>query len=227
MDYNFLLLVEDDINVQASNKRILQRRGYNLRQAYTLAEAREIICEETPGAIVLDINLPDGNGLDFLCELRQSAFKHSANIPVLVLTAMDTKDDIIRGIGAGGDDYLTKPYDLDVFVAHVEALLRRATQVPKTLTKGSILLDIISGRAIVDNNDLLLAPKEFACLLVFAQNEGEAMSTKAIYENIWKQPLEGNLNTLKTTISNLRKKIEPSGYTISAIRGKGYMFERR
>jgi hypothetical protein len=109
----------------------------------------------------------------------------------------------------------------------IETMLSHTAVVPKSLAKGSLSLDIISGRAIVDNNDLLLAPKEFACLLVFAQNEDEVMSTEAIYENIWKQPLEGNLNTLKTTISNLRKKIEPSGYTISAIRGKGYMFERK
>ena len=108
----YLLLVEDNINVQSNNQKILERRGYALRQAMTLAEAREIIAEETPRAIVLDIMLPDGSGLDFLQELRRSMA-----IPVLLLTALGTPKDIITGLEAGGDDYLPKPYDLDVFLA--------------------------------------------------------------------------------------------------------------
>ena len=119
MENKCLLLVEDDINVQASNKRILERRGYKVRQAYTLAEARAIIGEEAPGAIVLDVMLPDGNGLDFLRQLRKTS-----NIPVLVLTAMDTRDDVISGINAGGDSYMTKPYELNNFVTLVAELLK-------------------------------------------------------------------------------------------------------
>ena len=115
---NYLLLVEDDKDVQASNKRILEPRSYKVRQAYTLAEARTIISEEAPGAIILDVMLPDGNGLDFLRQLRKTS-----NIPVLVLTAMDTSDDVISGINAGGDNYLTKPYELNNFVTLVAALM--------------------------------------------------------------------------------------------------------
>ena len=117
----YLLLVEDEPVVQANNKMVLERRGYQLRQAYTLEEARIIIAEEPPRAIILDIQLPDGNGLDLLKEVR-----NTSDIPVLVLTAMGTPKDIIRGLEAGGDDYLTKPHDLPTFLKRVETLLRRA-----------------------------------------------------------------------------------------------------
>ncbi|MCL2793077.1 MAG: response regulator [Spirochaetaceae bacterium] len=119
MEKKCLLLVEDDINVQASNKRILERRGYKVRQAYTLAQARASIGEEAPGAIILDVMLPDGNGLDFLRQLRKTS-----SVPVLVLTAMDTSDDVISGINAGGDSYMTKPYELNNFVTLVAELLK-------------------------------------------------------------------------------------------------------
>ena len=91
----YLLLVEDEHEVQAGNKKILDRRGYRSRQAYSLAEARTIIAEEPPCAIVLDIGLPDGSGLDFLTELRQTSA-----IPVLMLTAMGTPEDIVKGLEA-------------------------------------------------------------------------------------------------------------------------------
>ena len=117
----YLLLVEDEPVVQANNKMILERRGYQLRQAYTLEDARVMIAEEPPRAIILDIQMPDGNGLDLLQEVRSKL-----NTPVLVLTAMGTPKDIVNGLEAGGDDYLTKPYDLPTFLKRVEILLRRA-----------------------------------------------------------------------------------------------------
>ena len=118
----YLLLVEDEPVVQANNKMILERRGYNLRHAYTLKEAREIIAEEQPLAIILDIQLPDGNGLDLLDEV-----KRNANIPVLILTAMGTTKDIIKGLEVGGDDYLTKPYDFPTLLKRLEIILRRSS----------------------------------------------------------------------------------------------------
>jgi len=120
----YLLLVEDEPVVQANNKMVLERRGYQLKQAYTLEEARAMIEEEPPRAIILDIQMPDGSGLDLLQEVRSGS-----NIPVLVLTAMGTPKDIIKGLEAGGDDYLTKPHDLQTFLKRVETLLRRASVI--------------------------------------------------------------------------------------------------
>jgi DNA-binding response OmpR family regulator len=131
----------------------------------------------------------------------------------------------VKGLKAGGDDYLAKPYDDNVLLARIESLLRRTeSRVPKTLTKGPLSLDTIARRAYIDNNDLLLTHKEFACLLMLAQNEGHIISPRTISEQIWKQKLEDEKNTLKTTISTLRKKIEPSGYAITVSRDQGYTF---
>jgi DNA-binding response OmpR family regulator len=131
----------------------------------------------------------------------------------------------VKGLKAGGDDYLAKPYDDNVLLARIESLLRRTeSRVPKTLTKGHLSLDTIARRAYIDNNDLLLTHKEFACLLMLAQNEGHIISAGTIYEQIWNQKLDDDKNTLKATISSLRKKIEPSGYAINVLREQGYTF---
>jgi len=220
MDNNYLLLVEDDKNVQASNKRILERRGYKVRQAYTLAEAKAIIGEEAPSAIVLDIMLPDGNGLDFL---RQ--FRKTSNIPVLVLTAMDTSDDVICGISAGGDNYLTKPYDLDIFVAQVAALLRRSQLIPETLSAGLLKLDTASGMAFVNGEDMLLSKKEYSLLQLFVQHPDKTMNADYLFEKVWGHGMPLDTSALRNMVYKLRKKLEGSGYTVSSERSEGYVFE--
>jgi len=120
----YLLLIEDEPVVQDNNRMILERRGYAIKQAYTLSEAWSIIGDELPRAIILDIQLPDGSGLDFLNKLRKTS-----DIPVLILTAMGTPQDVIRGLEAGGNDYLTKPYGLTVFLKRAGALMERAEMV--------------------------------------------------------------------------------------------------
>jgi DNA-binding response OmpR family regulator len=212
-----ILFVEDDREIQENNKDLLESATYAVRTALNLAEAREQISKETPDIIVLDIMLPDGSGLDFIKEIN--------DIPVLLLTALGDSNDVVKGLKAGGDDYLAKPYDDNVLLARIESLLRRTeSRVPKTLTKGPLSLDTIARRAYIDNNDLLLTHKEFACLLMLAQNEGHIISARVIFEQIWKQKLEDDKNTLKATISTLRKKIEPSGYAITVSREHGYTF---
>jgi len=221
MNKGYLLLVEDEPIVQASNRRVLERRGYKIRQAYTLAEARTAISEELPDAIVLDIQLPDGNGLSFLQDLRKTS-----NIPVLMLTAMGTPQDIIKGLEAGGDDYLTKPHELNVFLKHVEALLRRAAIVPDTLKIGSIRLDTASQKAYLFDEDMVLSQKEYALLQQFAQRPEQAISVEYLYEKVWGQKMLYDPGSLKTLVWKLRKKLDGSGHTINMERGEGYIFER-
>ena len=217
----FLLLVEDEPRVQDNNKMILERRGYSIRQAYSLAQAREIIAEEMPRAIVLDIQLPDGSGLDLLHELRKTS-----NVPVLMLTAMGTPEDIVRGLETGGDDYLSKPYDLSVFLMRVEALLRRVSIVPDTLTIGSIRIEIASNRAYINDVDMCLQPRELSLLRLFVQNPEKFMTAEYLYEKVWGQKMLGDDNPLKVAVSKLRAKLTDSGYTVVTSRGEGYCFER-
>ncbi|HHU07913.1 MAG TPA: response regulator transcription factor [Clostridiaceae bacterium] len=220
MDSQYILMVEDDPTVQMNNKKILERRGYILRQAFTLAEARKIIEQEQPCAIILDIKLPDGNGLDFLKDIRRTS-----NVPVLILTALDTPADVIRGLETGGDAYLPKPYNLNVFISHVEALLRRGSTLPEIIVYGPFKLDLTYVTAYLREQNMYLTPKEFSLLLHFIQHPDAVFSAKYLYKNAWGQPMEEDTSAVKNQIYNLRKKIKCSGYTITAVRGEGYIFE--
>ena len=215
-----IVLVEDNEQIMQGNERMLKRRGYEVITALTLAEARSAIEAQIPDLFVLDIMLPDGSGLDFMAELRQ----HS-QVPILLLTGLTTPEDIVRGLTAGGDDYLAKPYDFGVLLARVEALLRRAQQVPECIHKGRLRLDVTADVATLDGADLLLSQKEFSLLLIFVQNEKRFISAEYLYEKVWKQPMSGNSNTLKTMINRLREKIKSCGYRIEWSRGEGYCFE--
>ena len=215
-----ILLVEDNEQIMRGNERMLTRRGYEVISALTLSEARSAIEAQMPDLFVLDIMLPDGSGLDFMAELR----RHS-QVPVLLLTGLTTTDDIVRGLSQGGDDYLAKPYDFGVLLARVEALLRRAENVPEKLVRGRLCLDVTADVATLDGANLLLSQKEFALLLIFVQNEKRFISAEYLYEKVWKQPMSGNSNTLKTMINRLREKIKSCGYRIEWSRGEGYCFE--
>jgi DNA-binding response OmpR family regulator len=220
MSKSLILLVEDNEQIMRGNERMLKRRGYEVTTALTLAEARETMETQFPHLIVLDIMLPDGSGLAFMRNLRQ----HS-QVPILLLTGLTAPEDVVRGLSQGGDDYLTKPYDFEVLLARVEALLRRAQQVPEVITKGSLSLDVAASAAMLDGANLLLTQKEFALLLLFFQNEGRSMDAEYLYEKVWKLPMLSDTNALKNAIRRLRTKIDGSGWRIEWSRGEGYRLE--
>ena len=220
-DSGYLLLVEDEPAVQANNMKILQRRGYCIKQAYTLEEARTIIKNDPPKGIILDLRLPDGSGLDFLTELRKES-----SIPVLILTAHGSTEDIIKGFELGSDDYLTKPYDLSIFLMRVETLLRRASAIPETLEYGTLKLFPASGIAILDEVDMMLSQKEYSILQLLVQNTDKILSAESIYEKVWGQEMIEE-NSLKVAVAKLRKKLAESEYTVTASRGEGYYLERK
>jgi len=197
-----ILLVEDNEHILHGNERMLKRRGYAVAIALTLTEARLHLEKRKPDVIVLDIMMPDGNGLDFMRELRRES-----NVPILLLTGLTTPEDVVRGLNKGADDYLAKPYDFGVLLARIEALQRRAEHIPTTLAKGVLKLDIIANRAFLNDSDLLLSPKEFALLLLMAQNEDRLLSAEYLCEAIWKQHLSEDNSAVKTSISRLRSKL--------------------
>ena len=221
MNDGYLLLVEDEPAVQLNNKKILQRRGYAVKQAFTLAEAREIIDEEPPKGIILDVQLPDGNGLSFLNELRKTSA-----IPVLVLTTLDTTEDIMRGFEVGGDDYLTKPYELPVFLVRVETLLRRAAAIPDTLEFGTLKLYPSSNRVVVNGVSIDVSQKEYSLLQLFVQRPNKILTAEYLYEKVWGYEMMENENAVKVTVSKLRNKLFEFGYTLTSSRGEGYYLER-
>jgi len=225
-----VLVVEDNERLLNANARVLEEAGYLVHTATDLASARRQLAETLPDAIVLDILLPDGSGLDFIGEIRTLT-----PAPVLLTTSLGSKDDRLVGLQAGGDDYISKPFDLDEMCARVGAFLRRETMYRETLlqgglqreiTRGPLLLDTVSGRAYLHGGDMQLAPKEYLVLLMFVQNEGKSLSAERLYETVWKLPMEGDDHSIKNVVYRLRNKLtaSSSGLSIETVRGEGYRF---
>jgi len=216
-----ILLVEDDKRIQAFNKELFEGQGFDVRTVMTLADTRIALAQQMPDAIVLDVNLPDGNGLDFLRDLRRTS-----KVPVLLLTGFGKDEDVVIGFQSGCDDYLAKPYSFEVLLVRVKNLLHGAERVPDAVSIGALKLDMLANRAYIDGEDLSLTDKEFAIIRLLVQSEGDVISADDVYERIWGQPMAGDRNALQVAITRLRKKIEPAGYNIISMRGKGYVFTK-
>jgi DNA-binding response OmpR family regulator len=216
-----LLLVEDECDLLQNNRTFFEVRGYAVLTAETLQEARTRLSAHAPDAIILDIMLPDGLGLDLLKELREKG----DDTPVLLLTAWGRPQNIAAGLRAGANDYLPKPFDYDVLLARVEAMFRSAERIPETITKGALTLNLTSMVACLNGDDIFFTQKEFFLLLLFVRNEGKILSAEYLYEKVWGANANDDARAVKFQVSNLRKKIKGSGYVLPAIRGGGYRFE--
>lgn len=227
-DNGYVLLVEDDKNILRTNRRILEREGFTVMCAETLQAARLLLEARQPDVLVLDIMLPDGSGLEFCQEVRPAL-----TAPVLFLTALDEQHEIIEGLVAGGNDYITKPYRVEELLARVRAQLRlvrmnrQALENVRTLTRGPLMLDVVALRAFLDGEDMQLSAREFSVLLFLLKNEGKTLSAEEIYQGAWNQPLAGNTGALWKCISRLKNKLAASEGNVSLMnfRNKGYLLE--
>jgi DNA-binding response OmpR family regulator len=211
-----VLLVEDNRRVQMNNREILERHGYKVLLAMNLAETRAAVRARMPDVIVLDLALPDGNGLDFLAELRKTS-----GVPVLVLTADQTPEKSSESLDVGSDDFLRKPYSLKEFRARVDALMRRAARVPETVAKGAFTLDMTKMTAYANGEDMLLTGRDFFLLKFFLERENQFMAADYIYETVWGAPMAADDSAVKNAVSRLRKKMSGTDRTIVFDRGKG------
>ena len=218
-----LLCVEDDMIILKNNRIRLTDDGYAVLTAKNLAEANKQLSQSAPDAIILDIMLPDGNGLDYLTQLRANG----NNIPVLLLTAWGKPSDVARGLRMGANDYLSKPFEYDVLLARVETMFRNVGRFQECVIYGELSLDMPSARAFFGGEDLGLKPTEFSLLLVLVKNEGKPMSAEQLYQKAWSLPLAGDKNALYSAVSRLRKRIDPIGYDIVLDRSDGYYFVKK
>jgi len=222
-----VLLVEDNRNLNTANLRALKMRGYSVLAALTLEEARKHLMNNNPDVILLDVVLPDGNGFDFCSEIRENTNAH-----ILFLTSRTEHEDRVKGLLTGGDDYITKPYHPEEMLARVAAAMRRRKieakkTLPKTIVKGPLTLDVVASQAFLNGEDMGLALKEFAVLLLLANNEGKDLTAERVYQDVWHQSMEGNDHSVKNVVYRLRKKLETgnSGFSIFTKRGIGYSFD--
>jgi len=216
-----ILIVEDDKRLSLINCRALEAEGYEIKTAFTLKEARFLIEDGDPDVILLDVMLPDGSGLNFCREIRKRTCAS-----IIFLTSIIETESELEGLVAGGDDYLRKPYGIKLLRARVKNALKKERKAPQFITRGPFTLYIVAAQAFVNGEDLLLTQKEFAVLLLLAQNEGKILSAEYIYEKVWGYAALSDKNAIQMTISRLRSKIEKTDYTIATYRRKGYAFEK-
>lgn len=200
-----ILLIEDNEHIMAINEKYLTDCGYCIEKAYSIREAESVLYHFTPDLIILDIMLPDGDGIDF-CE----SIRRHQNIPILFLTAKTSDKDVISGLNRGGDDYLTKPYDLNVLGSRVRSLLRRsANYLPQESSYqiGPLLLNIVQAQGYVKETNLNLSRLEFGILLYLAQHRGTTVTKEELSNAVWGDVSSDNPAALWTAVSRLKKKI--------------------
>jgi DNA-binding response OmpR family regulator len=221
-----LHMIEDSADILDLNEAVIERffdGKIRIYKSSTIAESKGILFDvgKEIDVILLDINLPDGNGLDLLTEIH-----NRTNASVIVLSAKNTKDDIIKGLSRGGDDYISKPYDLDELCVRIMAAIRRKKKETNILRGGRLKIDTNTLNAYLDGENLSLTPKEFSILMLFIENEGKTLRTEFIYEEVWKRPIIGDSTALQKHISNLKSKLERSDFmSITNLRSVGYVFE--
>ncbi|MEZ6014795.1 MAG: response regulator transcription factor [Planctomycetota bacterium] len=218
-----ILVVEDNPKLASSIKKSLTEYDYSVDVAHTGFEAEELACADVYDLYILDIMLPDRDGVDLCRNLR----KMEIAAPVLLLTALSGTQKKVEGLDAGADDYLTKPFELDELLARVRALLRRGTATEAVrLTYADVEMDLAKRTVVRSGEKLALTAKEFALLEFFMRSPDRVLSRSVITEKVWDMNYEPSSNVVDVYISNLRKKIDRSftPVLIHTVVGTGYRF---
>jgi two-component system OmpR family response regulator len=216
-----VLVVEDDTRMSRLLKRGLEEEGHAVDLAGDGPEGLWLATENPYAAIVLDVMLPGFDGFELCRKLRAAGVW----VPVLMLTARDAVNDRVRGLDAGADDYLVKPFSLLELAARLRALVRRDDRArPVLLAEGDLKLDPASKRAWRGNTELQLSPKEFSLLELFLRHPGAVLTRSQILDAAWDFAYDGTSNVVDQYVTYLRKKIDvPFGrHDLETVRGMGY-----
>ncbi|MBM6684468.1 response regulator transcription factor [Faecalicatena contorta] len=222
-----LFLLEDDRSLIDGLRYSLEKNGFRLTVARTVGEAMERLERtEDYDLLLLDVSLPDGTGFDVCRQVRAQ----DADIPIIFLTAADEETNVIRGLDGGGDDYITKPFRLGELCSRIRAQLRRSGRPQererKELRSGGLFIDLLAGRAYMEDRMLELTAAEYRLLCLLVENEGRVLTRNRILDALW----DGNGsfvddNTLSVYVRRLREKLEedPSAPAhLLTVRGRGY-----
>jgi DNA-binding response OmpR family regulator len=217
-----ILIVEDERKVAQFVERALAEQSYTPRVAASCAAARDALAESPYDAVVLDLGLPDGDGLDLLRQWRAGGF----NEPVLILSARDAVADRINGLNLGADDYLAKPFSIDELLARVRSLLRRKAGSKTTqLEHRGIRMDLLARSVTYHAAPVELTSREFALLELFLQNAGRVLTRTLISERVWDASYDMETNLIDVYVRKLRQKFPAPGGAeplFKTVRGTGY-----
>jgi DNA-binding response OmpR family regulator len=216
-----ILIVEDQRRVGRLVARALQEQGYLADVAETCRAAQEALVESDYDAVVLDIGLPDGDGLELLREWRA----RRQSVPILILSARDALEDRVLGLNLGADDYLPKPFSIEELLARLRSLLRRQAEVRSTvLVHGPVRVDLLSRVVTCEGEKVELTSREFALLELFLQNPNRLLTRTFIAERVWDAHYGLETNLIDVYVRRLRRKLErrPEAPLIRTVRGTGY-----
>jgi DNA-binding response OmpR family regulator len=218
-----VLLVEDERRLVQLVRRVLEEEGHRVEVAYDGLEGLRLALEGDFDVIVLDILLPEMNGVEVCQALRRA----KVDTPVLMLTALDSVEDKVRGLDAGADDYLAKPFAFQELLARLRALSRRRVQPrePHRLQVGDLVLDLQRRRAWRGGREIELSPKEFALLELLMRNAGRVLTRTQILDHVWGYDFAPDSNLVDVYIAYLRRKVDKGHQRslIHTVRGHGYM----
>lgn len=226
-----LIYVEDNATIRERVAEVLRANGFSVEEAATAADAQRVFSEENFDLVLLDILLPDGNGLELLRELRRGK---NADVPVIILSALGEEiDERVSGLEAGANDYLAKPFSIRELIARIRAVMRNVS--PRSGNKSAVSTTVrLNGGTLDlqqpwisrdDGTQILLSMKEFCLLRYFAENAGRIVDIKEIVNNVW--GLNPDITSTASPVvfvSRLRKKLEGL-CEIKSVRGTGYKFE--
>ena len=218
-----IYLVEDDDSIRELVLYTLHTTGFEAEGFRNAADFWQALEKELPQLVLLDIMLPDEDGLHILKRLRAGA--ETADLPVMMLTAKSSEYDRVVGLDSGADDYMPKPFGMMELVSRVRALLRRAAKPAsedKLFTAGSLAVDVKRRAVTVDGEPVILTYKEFVLLCYLLENRGVVLSRDQILTKIWDYNYSGETRTVDVHIRTLRQKLGDAGALIETVRGVGY-----
>jgi two-component system, OmpR family, response regulator len=218
-----ILLAEDDRTIADGLGRALRQAGYAVDWVANGSDADHALVGGAYDLVILDLGLPRMSGLDVLRRLRS----RKANVPVLILTALDGTNDRVKGLDLGADDYMAKPFELPELEARVRALTRRSTGTTPRIEYGTLVFDQVNRCALHDGEMLDLSARELGLLEILMSRAGRLVSKDQLVDHLCGWGEEVSHNAIEVYIHRLRKKIEASGATIATVRGLGYCFEKQ
>jgi DNA-binding response OmpR family regulator len=223
MDTTRVLVVEDEKRIADFLGRGLESAGYLVSIVHDGTSALEALHALAHDLVVLDLNLPDMDGLKVLEKIRN----RKVSPPVLILSARSNVDDRVQGLESGADDYISKPFAVVEFLARVKALLRRGAPLQDRLQVGDLTLDCIRRKVARAGENIDLAPKEFSILEYLMRNRGRPLSRTMIVEHVWDMDYDGLTNIVDVYIRHLRSKIDDryAVRMIHTVRGIGYLID--
>ena len=219
-----IYVVEDDKNIREIESFTLKNVGYEVEDFEYAGDFYKRLAEKKPDLILLDVMLPDEDGLDIVKKLRSSA--DTKQIPIIMVTAKTTELDKVKGLDIGADDYMTKPFGVMELISRVKALLRRSSSKEsdvKTLRLGEVVLDIKKHAVTVSEVPCELTYKEYELLTLLMTNAGIVTTREVILERVWGTDFEGESRTLDMHIKTLRQKLKDAGGMIKTVRNVGYI----